>query len=167
MNQNRTDRVYERHHDGLITALAFGGFLVIIGLVFALNPNLWNQITTFLNSITDKTVPFQGSSSSNIVLPAPENPAAHNALYSAIMQFDIGFGILQVIILALRLNRHSRLGRIAETVGNMVFWFGAAALVNIFLLTGTLSGWFEYWAALIVVVGVSVVARAIVYFTKR
>ena len=112
-------------------------------------------------------VPFPGNPNSNIVLPAPANPAAHNALYNAVIQFDVGMGILQVLILGFRLNRHSRLGRIAETVGNMVFWFGAAVLVNTFLLTGTLSGWFQYWAALIVIVGVSTVARAMVYFTKR
>ena len=167
MTQNQNQHIHEHHHDGLISALAFGGFLVIVGLVFVQNPNLWNQINTFFNNFTTSKVPFPGSSSSNVVLPAPADPSAYNVLYWALIQFDVGIGFLQVLILGLRLNRHSRLGRIAETVGNMVFWFGAAVLVNIFLLTVTLSGWFEYWAALIILVGVSIVARAVVYFTKR
>ena len=83
------------------------------------------------------------------------------------MQFDIGIGVLQIIILALRLFYHSKTDKIAETVGNMIFWLGAAALVNTILQVGTLQSWFEYWGALIVIVGISFVARAAVYFVKR
>jgi len=55
-------------------------------------------------------------------------------------------GILQLMILALRAVVRSRIGRIAETVGNLVFWLGAAYIVTVFstmqLLTrnGSLSG---------------------------
>jgi hypothetical protein len=155
-----------RHGDGFVTALAFGGFLIIIGLLFVLTPDLWQKVTDFFNSITTTAVPF-GSSTSNVMLPAPADPAAHQVLYNAVLQFDVAFGILQVIILGLRIWVHSRTRRIAETLGNAVFWLGAAVLVNVFLLTGTLNGWFEYWAALIVVVGVSLIARAFVHFAKR
>jgi hypothetical protein len=155
-----------RHGDGFITALAFGGFLIIVGLIFSLTPDLWQKITEFFNNLTKTSYPF-GGPTSTISFPAPANPAAHQALYTALLQFDAAFGVLQVIILGLRIQMHSRTRRIAETLGNAVFWFGAAVLVNIFLLTGTLSGWFEYWAALIVIVGVSLIARAIVHFAKK
>ena len=79
----------------------------------------------------------------------------------------MAFGVLQVFILGLRVWVHSRTRRIAETLGHAVFWLGAAVLVNMFLITGTLSGWFEYWAALIILVGVSFIARAIVHFAKK
>jgi hypothetical protein len=167
MNQNRSTDSHQRGHwEGTITALAFGGFLIIVGLVFVLTPNLSHDITAFFNDIITTPLPL-GSSTSNIMLPAPASPAAHNALYSAVMRFDIGIGILQVLILALRLQVKSWTRRVAETVGNLVFWFGAAILVNEFLLMGTLKGWFEYWGALIVVVGISLVARAIVHFARR
>jgi hypothetical protein len=157
----------ERHeHDGLITAVAFGGFLIIVGLVFALTPSLWQNIVDFFSDLTVTRVPY-GGSTSNVVLPAPANPAAHQTLYAALLQFDIAFGVLQLLILALRLGAHSSVPRIAETLGNAVFWLGATFLVNALLLAGTLSGWFTYWAALIVVVGVSMIARALVYFVKR
>ena len=163
MNQTHQEH---RHGDGFITALAFGGFLIIVGLIFTLTPDLWEKITEFFNSITSVSYPF-GGPTSTISLPAPVYPAAHKALYTALMQFDVAFGALQVTILGLRLWVHSKTRRIAETLGNAVFWFGAAVLVNIFLLTGTLSGWFEYWTALIVVVGVSFIARAIVHFARK
>ena len=153
-------------HEGLITAIAIGGFLILIGLVFSLNPNITDRISDFFSSMTSTTYPI-GSSTSTIYLPAPTNPAAHSALYSVLLQFDIGFGLLQVIILALRLFYHSKTDKIAETVGNMIFWLGAAALVSTILQVGTLQSWFEYWGALIVIVGISFVARAAVYFIKR
>jgi hypothetical protein len=152
--------------DGLITALAFGSFLIIVGLIFAMTPDLWQRITNFFNSITTTSFHF-GEPGSTISLVAPANPAAHKVLYTALMQFDIAFGILQVAIFGLRVWMHSKTSRIAETLGNAVFWLGAAVLVNVFLSTGTLSGWFEYWAALIVIVGFSLIARAIVHFAKK
>jgi hypothetical protein len=101
-----------------------------------------------------------------LALPAPANPAAHSALYTALIQFNIGVGILQTIILVMRLFARSKIGKIAETVGNLVFWFGAAFLVNEFLLRGTLGGWFQYWGALIIVIGVSLVVRGFVHLAK-
>ena len=167
LNQTQDSHIRERKRgDGIITAIAFGGFLIIVGLLFALTPDLWQKITYFFDHIGTASFPY-GGANSTISLPAPTDPATHKVLYTALLQFDIAFGILQVLILGIRISAHSRVGRISETLGNAVFWFGAAILVNVFLLTGTLSGWFQYWAALIVVVGVSLIARAFVYFAKR
>ena len=152
--------------ESLITAIAVGGFFITVGLIFALTPDLWDRTTGFFNNITTVYFPY-GGSNSTISLPAPLYPADHSTFYTALMQFAIGIGVLQVIILPLRLHYHSRIGKIAETVGNLIFWFGAAFLVNIFLLAGTLTGWFGFWGALIILIGVSIVARALVYFAKR
>ena len=61
----------------------------------------------------------------------------------------------------------SPIRRIAETVGNLVFWLGSAVIANVFLLTGTLNGWFQFWGALIVLIGVSLIARFGVFFAGR
>jgi hypothetical protein len=58
-------------------------------------------------------------------------------------------------------------GKTAETVGNLIFWLGAAVLVNSVLAVGTIDSWFQFWGAFIIVVGVSLVARAMVYLAKR
>jgi len=162
----KENRETHRYGDSFITALAFGGFLIIVGLIFALTPDLWQKITDFFNNMTTSTFPM-GSSTSNIVLPSPLHPGEHKILYTALLQFDVAFGILQVVILGLRVWVHSKTSRIAETFGNAVFWLGAAVLVNVFLLTGTLGSWFEYWTTLIILVGVSLIARAIVHFVRR
>lgn len=163
MDRNWQERI---RGDGWITAVAFGGFLIIVGLLFVLTPNLWHSVTSFFDDITTRPLPF-GGPDSTISLLAPLHPEDHQTLYNAVLQFDIAFGVLQIVILGLRVGSHSRTRRIAETLGNAVFWLGAAVLVYVFLLQGTLESWFEYWAALIVVVGVSLIARAVVHFAKR
>lgn len=166
LTQPKPAHEFIRGHESIITAVAIGGFFILVGAVFVTNPDLWENVTAFFQDITTRTWPF-GGEGSTIALPAPANPAAHAVVYNALLQFDICMGVLQIVILALRVAWHSRTGKISETVGNMVFWIGAALLVNVFLLPGTLAGWWQYWAALIVVVGVSVIARGIVYLVKR
>jgi hypothetical protein len=90
----------------------------------------------------------------------------HLDLFTAVMYFALGIAILQIVILPMRLAFKSRLSRIAETVGNLVFWVGAAVVANIYLLSGTVEGWFQYWAFLIIFVGISLIVRGIVQFSR-
>jgi hypothetical protein len=152
-------------HEGLITALAIGGFFIILGTVFALTPGISQKTNAFFSDLTTVTYPIGGSSTVN--LPAPANPAEHIGFFTAVVNFLLGVGILQIVILALRLWVKSPIRRTAETVGNLVFWLGAAVMANVFLLTGTLSGWFQFWSALILLIGVSLIARFSVYLAKR
>ncbi len=154
------------YSEGLITALAVGGFLIILGVVFALTPGTWQTVNAFFNDLT--TVSYQiGNPGSTVNLLAPLHPDAHAGFYAAVQSFCVGIGVLQVIILALRLYVRSKVGRIAETVGNLVFWFGVAVSVSIFLMAGTLTGWFQFWAALLLILGVSLIARGLVYLLRR
>jgi hypothetical protein len=75
---------------------------------------------------------------------------------------------LQILMLALRLVLRSPTRRTAETVGNLVFWFGATYLIITLLNDATtVDTWFMFWAAIIVVLGVSLIARALVLFARR
>jgi len=152
--------------EGLITALAIGGFFIILGSVFAFSPGIVSNTNAFFSDLTTVTFPF-GNPGSTVSLLAPAHPAEHQVFYTAVTNFLIGVGVLQIVILALRLVVKSPIKRIAETIGNLVFWLGAAVIVNVFLLTGTLNGWFQFWSALIVLIGVSLIARFLVYLAKR
>jgi hypothetical protein len=154
------------YNESLITALAIGGFFIILGSVFALTPGISQKTNTFFSDLTTVMFPF-GRSGSTISLLAPSNPATHIGFYIAVVNFLLGLGILQIVILALRLTVRSPIRRIAETVGNLVFWFGAAVMANVFLLPGTLNGWFQFWASLIILIGASLIARFTVYLAKR
>ena len=163
----RRDAVRNRSpHEGLVTALSIGGFFILLGLVFALTPAISQQTNNFFSDLT--TVTFQnGSPGSTVSLLAPAHPADHQGFYTAVMNFLIGIGVLQIVILALRLAVHSRINRIAQSVGDLIFWLGAAVMANVFLLAGTQSSWFQFWSALIVIIGVSLIARFFVYLLKR
>jgi len=151
--------------EGMYSAISIGAFLILLGIVYALAQpsSLWDSIITFFSNLTTRSVPGTG-----ISLPAPANPAAHAVLYTAAFQFCIGLGILQVILLTLRLMMHSPIGKTAETVGHLVYWFGASYLITTYLNnTTTINRWFMFWAGILIILGLSLIVRALVLLTKR
>ena len=72
-------------------------------------------------------------------------------------------------MLGARFIFESPLRRKAENLGDIVFWLGATYLIQIFLVAPTqispqtidVSKWFEFWAAIVMLIGVSLIARAI------
>ncbi len=168
-----TDSAWEKRHlrgphDAIISAVAVGTVFILLGLVFvlALPNNLWDDTIGFFSNLTARNLPGNPS----LTLPAPANPAARGnvVFYTAVFQFSLGIAFLQVLILALRVGLGSRVRRIAETVGNLVFWFGAAYLAHAYLNnSATLSAWFTFWALIIVVLGISILARAAVLLARR
>jgi uncharacterized membrane protein YfcA len=165
MTQNTSphDRFFR---EGFVTALAVGGFFIILGLVLALTPDISNQTRLFFSDIQTITYPY-GNSGSTINLPAPANPAAHTGFYTAVMYFALGVGVLQVLVLALRLSIKSPVRRVSQTVGDLIFWLGAAVLVNVFLLPGASIGWLNFWSTLIILIGVSLIARFFIHLARR
>ncbi len=151
-------------HESIITALAFGGFFIILGSM-AFIPGIFSQTEAFVNDLT--TVSYSLGASSTISLLAPANPVAHLDFFSAVMNFCLAIGILQIVILVLRFAWRSPIRRISETISNMIFWMGAAVVANIFLLAGTVTGWFQFWSMLIVLIGISLIARFFVYLATR
>lgn len=166
LRTNSNTQTLKGRSEGLVSATAVGAVFILIGVVFVLNSGLPENIVSFFKDITLVTYPL-GDVASTFVLPAPANPASHLAFYTAVTQFALGIGILQVLILALRLSFKSSTEKMAETVGNLVFWFGVAVLINYILQLGTYDSWFQFWGAFIIVTGFSLIARAIVHFVKR
>ncbi len=151
-------------YEGLITALAVGGVFIVLGLVIVLTPGLVQKTEDFFLDLTTVTYPLGSSTAS---LPAPANPAQHLDFFTAVMNFILGVGLLQILILALRLTVHSPIKRISETVGNLVFWLGGAFAAYVLLLAGTLTGWFQFWASLIIIIGVSLLVRFGIHLAAR
>jgi len=151
--------------EAMISAISVGAVFILFGLVFvlALPNNLWDRTVAFFSSFIGREVPGL-----NITLPAPMNPSFHVDFYTAVFQFSIGIALLQILILALRIGFRSPIGRIAETIGNLVFWFGTTYLQFVYLnSTTTLTEWFMFWTAVVAVVGLSIVARAVVLVIRR
>ena len=157
-----------RFREGLISAVSVGFFFLLIGAIFVVTPNLFDRIMDFYRDFEIRTLPH----TENVFLPAPLNPYSHMEVYTAVWQFSIVWGIFQIVILAFRYVAGSPFSKKAETAGNMVFWLGASYLIDLlrnatsrvpFLNTPTpLEGWFAFWAMIIVLIGISLIARAII-----
>jgi hypothetical protein len=149
----------------LYSVISAGTLLVLIGIIYVINlpANLWNALVDFFSSFTFAQVPSTG-----IYLPAPINPQSHTVLYGALFQFCIGIGILQIVMLVLRFTWSSSIGKTAETMGNLFYWFGSAYLVATYLnSTTTISTWFVFWAGVLIILGLSFVARSFVLLAKK
>jgi hypothetical protein len=157
---NKSKWTPRQYKEGLFTAISIGFFLLLVGTLFVINPNLFSNILEFFKDFELVDVPH-----TNIMFPAPEFPQLHLAVYQAARQFSIALGVFQVIILALRFLIPSSWGKRSETVGNLVYWVGASFLIQLFLIETT--QWFVFWSTIIILFGVSIIARAMVMAVTR
>jgi len=152
--------------EAVASAISVGGFFIVLGLVYINNPNLWKNTVNFFNDFTNVTVPHTSTN-----LPAPMTPAAHTAVYSAAFQFALAIAILQILVLAVRVGFGSQIRRTAETVGSLVFWFGTVWALNglqgmkvTLSQSEQLTRWFQFWAIIISLIGISLLVRGVVIF---
>jgi len=149
----------------LFTAVYIGAVLISLAVIYIshLPLSLWNSTVDFFMSLTLSPVPSTG-----IALPAPSNPAVYTNLYLAGFQFAIAVGVIEVIVLFLRIVFNSSIQRKAETIENIVFWLGGAYLVMVYLVNITIvAEWFMFWAGLLLIFGLALVARAFVLLASR
>jgi len=161
---NEVDRVSSssgkfprRHKESVLSAVSVGFFLILVGVLFVLNPDLPQKIIEFARpeSFELRTV----TSSWNVSLPIPLHPRDHLLIYQTVEQFCLVWAVFHVAILALRFILNSKVRRMAEGLGDTVFWFGAAYLVQTLLVDKT--QWFEFWAGILTLIGVSLIARGV------
>lgn len=155
----------DRKKENLITALYVGSLCIVLAVVYLLNihVNIVGNVTGFVSTFIFTQVP-----GTNIWLPAPANPAAYVGLYNAIFQFCIGVGVLEIVVLTIRSWLNSPLPRKAETIENIVFWLGTGYLVVTYLVNITIiSEWFVFWAGVIMIAGLSLIARSFVLMASR
>jgi hypothetical protein len=148
------------NQEGLFTAISIGFFLLLVGILFIINSNLFGSIMDFFKDFKLVDVP-----NTDIMFPAPEFPQLHLTVYQAARQFSIALTVFQVIILALRFFIPSSWEKRSETVGNFVYWGGTSFLIQLFLIETT--QWFTFWSTIIILIGVSLIARAVVMAASR
>jgi len=157
---NESKETPRQYREGLFTAISVGFFLLLVGTLFVINPNLFGNILDFFKDFDTVDVP-----NTDITFLAPEFPNNHSLVYRAAGQFSIALGLFQIVILALRFFIPSSWGKRSETVGKLVFWVGAGFLIQSFLIETT--QWFIFWSTIIMIIGVSMIARAIVMAVSR
>jgi hypothetical protein len=133
---------------------SFGFFLVLIGIIWMVTPNLTSETENFIKDFHLENM------TGSIVFPAPENVSSHSVVYLAAMQFCVIFGAFEIVILVLRFAFHDRLERKADAVSSMAFWFSASYFLN--LLTNGSISWFSLFAGVIISGGLAIVASSLV-----
>jgi hypothetical protein len=158
-----------RVREGLISAVSIGFFFLLVGAIFVITPSLFDKVQAFFNDFTTtEAIPHL----SNVFLPVPASLGAHTVVYTAVWQFSVVWSVFQIMILAFRFVVGSPLRRKARTAGNIVFWLGATYLIGTLLTSASLTGsralenWFVFWAALIMLIGLSIIVRAIILATR-
>jgi hypothetical protein len=165
-------RYHQGHHEGMLSAVSFGFFLILIGILFMSTPNLADSVVKFISHFQTAQV-----RNTNIYIPAPELVGDQSALdtYLAARQFSIVWGVFLIAMLGARFIFESPLRRKAGNLGDIVFWLGATYLIQIFLVAPTqafpqtidVAKWFDFWAAIVMLMGVSLIARAIFLAAAR
>jgi hypothetical protein len=71
-------------------------------------------------------------------------------------------------MIVLRFAVHSPLSKKADNMGDIAFWLGAYYLVTTLLNeTTTHTVWFTFWTEVIMLIGVSLIIRAVVLAAAR
>jgi hypothetical protein len=137
---------------------------MLIGVLFIVTPNLYSSLVDFFRNFKVVQVP----NISGFYLPAPRNPAAYVTVYSAAAQFSSAWGIFLIGTLIIRFFMRSPLYRKARNTSDIVFWLVASYLITQFLNdTTTRVDWFAFWAAIIILIGVTSIIRAAVLAVFR
>jgi hypothetical protein len=146
-----------RSRDGFVSALSAGFFFILVGILFIVTPDLFDSIVRFFQNFDI----VQVRNLFGIFLPAPKNPWMHVTVYSAAAQFSLAWGLFLIGILAVRIFANSPLRKKAENASDIVYWLAASYLITIFLNgTTTISLWFAFWAAIIMLAGITLIIRA-------
>jgi hypothetical protein len=132
--------------------ISFGAFLIIVAAIYLTTPNIAYEVRAFLQDfqLVEIFPNFWWA------LPSSNHPV----LYAAVERFCYVFGVVQIGILGLRFARGSSIRGKAQTFSSVVFWLGAGYIVS--LLSQGILVPLSFLGAFVIVVGISILARALI-----
>jgi len=143
-----------------LSAISVGFFFILAGTIFIATPNLPEKAIDFFQNFGVVRV-----ANTQVYLPAPEIPnATYVTMYQAVGLFSLLWGFFEIAMLIVRIFAGSPLRRKVDGASNAAFWFGAYYLIRVFLdETVTQPRWFAFWAAIVVLIGVTLLVRAVIW----
>ncbi|UCC33488.1 MAG: hypothetical protein JSW53_00300 [Candidatus Bathyarchaeota archaeon] len=140
-----------------LAIVSLGFFLVLVGVIWIITPDLWNEVIDFFKSFHLANV------TEHIILPAPAH--THPVVYTAASQFCLTFGIFHIVILALRFVLGESLDRKSGTLSGIVFWLGSGLFLTM-LAAGEIR-WFDFLAGLVACIGLMIIVSSLVKLLFR
>jgi hypothetical protein len=141
----------KRREEQLLGWLSFGAFLVIVGGIFLITPNLTDEIKAFLTGFKLEQV------SGDFYFPTPKSPH-HPILYKSIAIFCFAYGMYQFILLILKFALRAEPTKKSETFTSMMFW-SATGFVVLMLKNETIE-WLTFVATLIILAAIVIIIRS-------
>ena len=144
--------LFDKHRSEvhLLGWLSFGVFLILVGMLFLVTPNLIDEIRMFFQDFTIEKL------NGKIPFPAPEHN--HPVLYNALSQFCLFFGVYQIILLALKIYLRATVSQKAETFSDIVFWLSTSYFLM--QLRVQKINWFMFIGGLILLAGIMILIRS-------
>ena len=143
-----------------MSAISVGFFFILAGTIFIATPNLPEKAIDFFQNFEVVRV-----ANTQVYLPAPEIPnATYVTMYQAVGLFSLLWAFFEIAMLIVRISAGSPLRRKVDGASNVAFWLGAYYLIGVFLdETVTTTRWFAFWAAIVVLIGVTLLVRAVIW----
>lgn len=155
---------HPKQWERFFSVASVGLFFILAGTILATTPNLFDKAWAFFRDFDLINVPRTG----NVVFPAPKTPSAHSDVYAAVGMFSLIWGFFEIALAIGRFIARSPLDKRAENVSNVAFWFGTYYLINTYLdATTTRESWFIFWSTIIILIGITLIIRAIVLAIGR
>ncbi|MBS7648085.1 hypothetical protein KEJ17_00340 [Candidatus Bathyarchaeota archaeon] len=129
-----------------IGLFSLGFFLITIGTLWMITPNLTEEVINFFKDFQLVHL------TEHIILPAPAH--SHPVVYTAALQFCLVFGLFQIIILILRFIFGSSLNKKAETLSGAGFWLTMSLFLQ--MLINENIGWFGLIGGLVTSIGIAI-----------
>ena len=147
----------KRENRDILDLVTFGLFLLLIGVMLIVTPDLLDRGYDFFLDLELRGL------YPNIYLPAPKSD--HTILFTALSQFCFVFAILHVPILVARFILKDPADKKAGTISGLIFWFGAAWIINQFIIMEI--NWFTFLGYLIALIGACIVIRNAIFLVTR
>ncbi|MCQ5374608.1 MAG: hypothetical protein NO515_06295 [Candidatus Methanomethylicia archaeon] len=147
------------HETDKLGILSLGFFLILLGLMWMITPDIANHIRAFFSPEGWHLAEV----SQNVFFLEPNRN--HPVLYNAASFFCLAFGAFQIIILGIRVALRDALDKIGGTLSGMVFWVGMGYFFG--MLANNAVGWFGLLAGFVIFVGISIILQSIFRLIRR
>jgi hypothetical protein len=139
-----------RERVDLVDLAGLGFFLVLVGSLIILRPDLPSLIKDFFSDFQVQQVYGMG-----LLVPRSNHPV----LYGIVFDFCLYMLAFQVVGLLFRFVLNDPIRKKASSVSGIAFWGGFAWIIN--LLSAELIAWPAFLGWFVIVAGISIVIRSV------